>query len=243
MNDHPLTTYPYTHLDRFTLVDDPFTNEQEIREGLIKEGMPQDAIENHIQRVKDSDIYQNETYQAIVKKDVWHGFQDGLEVWHLSIKRLDKTAVHDWRDLMAIKNDIVGPEYEAVELYPSVKRLVDSANQYHLWVFKSSKDGSIPMIPLGFMETLTNDGDKEGKGVFVNTGQRPFSKTEKSQDHKKHSGISPMFNCEYCSTSNEDTKLTSHKYSIIVDSKTHKEKEVLSCDVCWDIRLKVLKDI
>jgi hypothetical protein len=41
--------------------------------------------------------------------------------------------VHDWRDLQRIKNELVGPECEAVELYPAESRLVDTANQYHLW--------------------------------------------------------------------------------------------------------------
>lgn len=53
---------------------------------------------------------------------------------HLSIRRRDRKAVHDWRDLQRIKNDVAGPEREAVELYPAEARMVDTANQYHLWV-------------------------------------------------------------------------------------------------------------
>lgn len=54
---------------------------------------------------------------------------------HLSIKRNDKSPLHDWRDLQRIKNEILGPEQEAMELYPAESRLVDGANQYHLWCF------------------------------------------------------------------------------------------------------------
>jgi len=53
---------------------------------------------------------------------------------HLSIKRIDQEVIHDWRDLQRIKNELVGAECEAVELYPAVSRMVDTANQYHLWV-------------------------------------------------------------------------------------------------------------
>jgi len=53
---------------------------------------------------------------------------------HLSIKRRDKQVVRRWRDLQRIKNEIMGPEREAVELFPSERRLVDTANQYHLFV-------------------------------------------------------------------------------------------------------------
>jgi hypothetical protein len=52
---------------------------------------------------------------------------------HLSIKRIDQEPVHDWRDLQRIKNQLLGPDCEAVELYPAEERLVDTANQYHLW--------------------------------------------------------------------------------------------------------------
>lgn len=52
---------------------------------------------------------------------------------HLSIKRLDKMAVHKWRDLQEIKNQLLGPEIEAVELYPAESRRIDVANQFHLF--------------------------------------------------------------------------------------------------------------
>jgi hypothetical protein len=57
-----------------------------------------------------------------------------LRLVYLSIKRNDRGVVRDWRDLQAIKNAIVGFECEGVELYPAESRLVDAANQYHLFV-------------------------------------------------------------------------------------------------------------
>jgi hypothetical protein len=53
---------------------------------------------------------------------------------HLDVVRRDGQAVHDWRDMQRIKNEIVGPEREALELYPAVSRLHDMCNNYHLWV-------------------------------------------------------------------------------------------------------------
>jgi hypothetical protein len=52
---------------------------------------------------------------------------------HLSIKRVDRGHVKDWRHLQQIKNDILGDEAEAVELFPAESRRVDIANQFHLW--------------------------------------------------------------------------------------------------------------
>ena len=88
----------------------------------------------------------------------------------LSIKRLDKEAIHDWRDLQRIKNDLIGPEHEGMEVYPAESRLVDSSNQYHLWVLAKEGVG----FPLGFGERFISEG-----GVETGAGksrQRPFEK-------------------------------------------------------------------
>lgn len=62
--------------------------------------------------------------------------QLGIPMKHLSIKNNDNNHMaHDWRDLQRIKNEICGEEKEAIELYPAMSRMVDTSNQYHLWVF------------------------------------------------------------------------------------------------------------
>jgi hypothetical protein len=72
---------------------------------------------------------------------------------HLSIKRLDRQPIHDWRDLQEIKNRLVGPECEAVELYPAESCVVDSANQFHLWCLGNAGQ----RFPFGFQERLVTD--------------------------------------------------------------------------------------
>jgi hypothetical protein len=64
---------------------------------------------------------------------------------HLSIRRNDRAPARDWRDLQRIKNDIYGPEAEGVELFPAESRLVDLANQLHLWVLVTGE-----RLPIGF---------------------------------------------------------------------------------------------
>jgi len=84
---------------------------------------------------------------------------------HLSIKDHDRSARHDWRDLQRIKNEIVGPEFDAVELYPAESRLVDTCNQYHLFVFATWR------APFGFDSRLVSDG----RSAFApKAEQRPF---------------------------------------------------------------------
>jgi hypothetical protein len=72
-------------------------------------------------------------------------FEDGS--MHLSFKRNDRAAVRDWRHFQAIKNEVAGPEREAIEIFPPESMLVDAANEYHLFVLPESQ-----MSPLGFIE-------------------------------------------------------------------------------------------
>src|SRR5262245_53475080 len=62
-----------------------------------------------------------DTYQVIVR-EAPHGYGPEIKLWWLSIKRIDKNPIHDWRVLQAIKNALLGEECEAVELYPAESR-------------------------------------------------------------------------------------------------------------------------
>lgn len=80
-------------------------------------------------------IYLNSRYQVNCRKyRSRNGFPD---IVHLSIKRIDKERVgpERYRDFIRIKNELLGPDFEAVEIYPAFNDEVDTANQYHLWVF------------------------------------------------------------------------------------------------------------
>jgi hypothetical protein len=118
-----------------------------------------------------TEIWLNDTYQVSVFRDA---APDGwpCPMIHLSIKRIDKEALHDWRDLQTIKNLLVGPEHEAIEIYPAESRLVDTANQYHLFVFSNPE----VRLPLGFFErAIVEDSGHNSK-------QRPFKPDERPAD-------------------------------------------------------------
>jgi hypothetical protein len=68
----------------------------------------------------------------------------GNPLWHLTIERLDLALCHDWQVFQTIKNEIVGPEYEAVEMYPAHSRLMDEANKYHLWILAPNDNEKLP---------------------------------------------------------------------------------------------------
>lgn len=97
------------------------------------------------------------TYVVAVRRV--SAFIDGWPpMLHLSVKRTDREAFHDWRVMQEIKNALVGPECEAVELYPAQSRLVDTSNQYHLWAI--STPGA--RFPFGFAEGAVMDRDVGG---------------------------------------------------------------------------------
>lgn len=106
-------------------------------------------------------LYLSEFYQVAIDKDPPHNFP-GATMWHLSIKRLDKDTIFDWRDLQAIKNRFCGDEAEGVQLFPAESRLVDTSNQYHIWVFMKMNNTRLPRLPVGWDERMVEDEGKAG---------------------------------------------------------------------------------
>lgn len=104
-------------------------------------------------------IWCNSRYQVMRRAS-----NDGAVIY-LSIKRLDQQPIRNWRDLQRIKNELVGPENEAVEMFPAESRLLDTANQYHLWV---CSDPTF-CLPFGF-----NDGRHVLDNVGGGEGQEPL---------------------------------------------------------------------
>lgn len=121
----------------------------------------------------DEKIYTNGTYHATLR--AYRG-ADGVGVVHLSIRRADRKPVRDWRHMQAIKNDILGPEVEAVELYPAESRLVDTANEFHLWAPVDDQGAAVP-FPFGFNDGRVVTGP-EALADFPGAVQRPLMQRE-----------------------------------------------------------------
>jgi hypothetical protein len=83
-------------------------------------------IEQALVNMTSLNIFENELYRVEI---AYHS-----TVIQLTITRHDRQPCHEWRHFQQIKNELVGPEYEAVELFPAESRLVDTSNEYHLWV-------------------------------------------------------------------------------------------------------------
>ena len=104
-----------------------------------------DKMRKNSPHYSEKELWMNDIYTVHVNRH--QKTPIGMMTW-LSIKRNDKQALPDWRHFQWIKNQLVGEENEGCELYPSESRIVDGANQYHIWVFE---DPTIK-FPFGFFE-------------------------------------------------------------------------------------------
>ena len=129
----------------------------------------EEAIAGAIKRHLNTTTYENDVYKVVVQKDKLN--VDGRKgtigeiVW-LSICRLDREAIHNWRDLQTIKNLLVGMDCYGYEVYPAEDQLVDTANQYHLWCLPNGTH-----LPFGFHE-----GRRVNYNSTSTTKQEPLNK-------------------------------------------------------------------
>lgn len=110
-------------------------------------------------------LFLNDTYQ-VNRSPVFMDENMGQPMIHLSIKRIDKEPIRDWRDMQVIKNMLTSPEHVGVEVYPAESQLVDMANQYHLWVYANPNF----RLPFGWKERMVCD---EVHSAKLGAKQRP----------------------------------------------------------------------
>lgn len=123
-------------------------------------GMDRDLVTDDEGRVYRSTAYQV-VLTDLADTDGW--------TW-LSIKKLDKARVRTWRELQRIKTALVGPHREAVELFPSEDRHVDTANQYHLWCLPPGH-----FFPFGFHGRLVAYTEDDLAQVKAGLREQGFS--------------------------------------------------------------------
>jgi hypothetical protein len=114
---------------------------------LVQRGVPGHIIEHHegLGMAAPVDLWANDIYEVMIYDAREEDAPPGSGITWLSIKRYDRAPIRNWRHFQQIKNEVCGPEREAVELFPSEARVADNANQYHLWVFPEGMP-----IPFGF---------------------------------------------------------------------------------------------
>jgi hypothetical protein len=102
-------------------------------------------VEGAIQRMTSLNIYENNLYHVEITYS--------LPFIHINIHRHDGKPCTEPGHFQVIKDELVGVEYEAVELFPAESRLVDTSNEYHLWVC-ADRNVHLPFIPPEQTETV-----------------------------------------------------------------------------------------
>lgn len=87
------------------------------------------------------EVWINNRYQVVVdfveSSDDRHDDRDipkEQKLAHLSIHSHDRGPMRNWRHLQQIKNEVCGEERFGVEVFPAESLLVDTSNEYHLFV-------------------------------------------------------------------------------------------------------------
>lgn len=115
-----------------------------------------EEVKAHAGLPASNEIWMNDLYQVSVvcmKPDHGEIPPEKKGLVHLSVHRHDRHPVADWRHMQQIKNEVMGPDRWALEVYPPEEFLVDAANEYHLWVLPEGHD-----LPFAYHESLvTND--------------------------------------------------------------------------------------
>lgn len=119
------------------------------------------------------EVWRNERYHCSVYYLNEPEFEkypnDRTGLCELSIHNHKRTPIHDWRDFQRIKNDVMGVEREACELYPSELRLIDSANEYHLFVLPKGQ-----AFPFGEMYRAVAGPERYAEHNLGKARQRGF---------------------------------------------------------------------
>lgn len=114
---------------------------------LMRMGLSEDEATVTMAEERNTAYFVNDIYQVA---RIWRSD----EVTQLNIRRRDgKPIFRDWRHFQRIKNEMVGAEVEAIELYPAESRLVDTSNKYHLFCWTVAGE----RFPFGWSQRLTLD--------------------------------------------------------------------------------------
>ena len=152
--------------DRFEFGEAHYPPETFDRRRVMEQfGLTEKEAKRQIERLKRQQVFRSSYYQVAVERieNMRKGGGSAPYLIELSIKRNDRGAIIDWRELQRIKNAIVGEESEAVQLFPAESRVVDTANQYWLYALPKGR-----RFGFGMKERLVRSATR------AQAKQRPF---------------------------------------------------------------------
>lgn len=132
-------------------------------------GMTRAQAKLEYRRLRGLEWWGNDQYSASVDRDCnMHTLGPTARVVHISVHRRDRAPVTDWRHMQEIKNAVIGAEAEAVSIHPAESRVVDTANEFHLFAAFDRASNTPLAVPMGFPNGMKQS--KSGGGAV----QRPL---------------------------------------------------------------------
>ena len=124
---------------RGVAVDIPGQRARLAEELAEQTGLPVEQVMDRIEATidetaRDTEIYFNNLYVVLLRR--FYSSEMNCKMVYLSLRRQDRRPVRNWGHLQRIKNELVGEQYQAIEVFPPHTLKIDACNQYHLWVFE-----------------------------------------------------------------------------------------------------------
>lgn len=94
-----------------------------------------DVTDAQVAALMPAETWGNDRYTVNVH--YLDGDRDGFV--EVGVHNHKRTPHVPWRHLQQIKNEVLGPDREAVQLFPAEDRLVDTANEYWIYVYPVGK--------------------------------------------------------------------------------------------------------
>lgn len=87
-----------------------------------------------IEPLKVNHPHLNTLVKAFVVNDLYHVYISKTgQYTHIRIRRIDDKPICNYVDFQEIKNQFLGDEAEAIQVFPKVSNYVDNTNTYHLF--------------------------------------------------------------------------------------------------------------
>lgn len=91
----------------------------------------------NIESLKTDHPHLNTVQEAYVVDDVYKVYIAYTGKYtHIRIRRIDNQPIHNFGDFQEIKNQFLGENAVAIEVYPKVSDYVNNSNTYHLFSWK-----------------------------------------------------------------------------------------------------------
>lgn len=106
-----------------------------IRKQMLKWGRWEDVADRAYIDPEHRSVFAGAWRNKVYSVRIYRGNYPNIKECHvLSITRRDEKPGIPWWIKMVIKEDLIGPEFEAIEIYPRANQIVDPSNIYYLIV-------------------------------------------------------------------------------------------------------------